>query len=110
MGDSPVDDFRGANDYSVDEHFWSYLMFKPDTGDARWVPLKYVDWQYGGHVIRNGTSAPTEVGESYEHINEPARTNVPPTYDQLWSAVRVLDPWSFRLSSGRLLADGTMPA
>jgi len=43
----------------------TWLMFKPPTPDAIWVPLRKVNWLWDGVASRNTTGDEWELGASY---------------------------------------------
>ena len=59
MMDSPgislYPDYKEAWDSNT---FTSWLMFKPNGGllTGQWVPLRTVDWEWGGAALNSGSS------------------------------------------------------
>ncbi|MCF7676438.1 MAG: Ig-like domain-containing protein, partial [Akkermansiaceae bacterium] len=48
--DLPSEPIVGGASISCDESFETYLMFKPPGSDSRYVPLRKLEWQWGGSV------------------------------------------------------------
>jgi hypothetical protein len=63
--DSPMTALNGlrAQEPTIREHhiadsFSTYLIYKPEGADSKWVPLKKVDWQFKAGAVLDTTVTP----------------------------------------------------
>jgi hypothetical protein len=55
-----------------DDAFYTFWMFKPSTSGAIWIPLKRVEWNWGGGAERIGAGIQLISGSGYFSANSTA--------------------------------------
>ena len=76
MNDSPGITLDGGWDLvSVGDSASAWLMFNPNLTGSIWIPLKKVDWSWGGSVSR----IPNDPGNDWEQAPNTSYSNPTPT-------------------------------
>jgi hypothetical protein len=71
---------KGTHDY-----FHTYVMFLPPGTEARYVPLKVVNWDWGGTAINGAGGWAVTAGSLTQSVSGATETAVHPTWTANWA-------------------------
>ncbi len=77
VSDSPaVELLPGFTEYTVNDHYEMYLMFKPAGNGSIWVPLRRVLWYWNVGATRNAITGNWSLAANPTYSNSPASEDV----------------------------------